>query len=652
MDPFSEHAMSGAGAHSGPGASPSPDLLHDEHLQQLHQSIQQQQQQLHQQLASSSSTINDLIGMLPQTAALSALVSKSSSSSSADPSLSHDGSHGMSPLHPSLSGYRSDSHSHLSTPASPIYSRHAASTAGPSHSALSHQNSTQPHDSRHNDSGISSIAYTRQGDSYICSLCGKVVVSKAAITRHIQLTHEKKKPFECNICHRRFGYKNILLEHQNIHFGIKPYACTLCDKRFAARSNLFQHRLLHMKPFCCYICNKRFDRDEQLQRHLKLHPTTNILSCSQCPFTATNVEALNQHLQESHKLLTYDTRRHSSSFDSDSGDTPSQAVMSLPSPTLTSPDKSPGHHLSLNMDSDAMRRIDSICSQLASRGQCLQGNDGFQVKQEPLSPGSVKYRRQSAHHFPSASPSPRDHQFNHGSPTSTINNSSLISAPSRGSNQRLPPFSATLGRSYSNTSEMDQGSPLSVIAGHKDMSQISCTDSHGSKFHTAMNAARFQPPSRRTNSIGSMSPLGTIRQGSCSSEHVRSIADSTSNLSEFFSTLQGLVHRSQEIPELHVKISKPKVTKDVGTQYNNTSLQGELPSLEDLLIYYESQGRLYRCQHCRISFEERGLYFLHKSLHGELSPWQCSICLKICADRNDFHLHFVNQQHRPEQLLF
>lgn len=95
-----------------------------------------------------------------------------------------------------------------------------------------------------------------------------------------------------------------------------------------------------------------------------------------------------------------------------------------------------------------------------------------------------------------------------------------------------------------------------------------------------------------------------------------------------------------------------QVTKDVGTQYNNTSLQGELPSLEDLLIYYESQGRLYRCQHCRISFEERGLYFLHKSLHGELSPWQCSICLKICADRNDFHLHFVNQQHRPEQLLF
>ncbi|KAI8795514.1 protein odd-skipped-like [Biomphalaria glabrata] len=610
--PVNDHGMPGTGQ---PGQSQSPDILQDQHLQQLHQSIQQQQQQLHQQLTSGSSSISELIGMLPQTASLS------SGSSMASPD------------------YRSSSHLPLST--SPMYSRHSnssshgssQSTPGPSHS---HQSSSDHHD--RSEPSISSIAYTRQGDSFVCSLCGKVVVSKAAITRHIQLTHEKKKPFECNICHRRFGYKNILMEHQNIHFGIKPYACTLCDKRFAARSNLFQHRLLHMKPFCCYICNKRFDRDEQLQRHLKLHPTANVLSCSQCPFTATNVEALNQHLQESHKLLTYDTRRHSSSFDSDSGDPPSQVVMSLPSPTLTSPDKSPGH-MSLTMDSEAMRRIDTICSQLASRGQ-NHHSENSQVKQEPLSPGGVRFP--SDNHFPSASPSSRDHHhFSHGSPTS-----SLTSGGSR-SQTRLPPFSANLARSYSNPSDPEQGSPLSMTTGRKDASPIPGLDVLASKFY---NSPRFLPPNRRTNSMNSMNPMNSLRHGQ-SAEHVRSIADSTSNLSEFFSTLQGLVQRSQEIPELHVNISKPKITREIGTQYNNTSMPGELPSLEDLLIYYESQGRLYRCQHCRISFEERGLYFLHKSLHGEMSPWQCSICHKICADRNDFHLHFVNQQHRPDQMM-
>lgn len=130
-------------------------------------------------------------------------------------------------------------------------------SAGPSNPLQTPNKSSSMDGSFESDEGSGgatlSISYMRQGENFVCSLCGKTVASKAAITRHIQLTHEKKKPFECNICHRRFGYKNILLEHQNIHFGIKPYSCNLCDKRFAARSNLFQHRLLHMKPFHCEV---------------------------------------------------------------------------------------------------------------------------------------------------------------------------------------------------------------------------------------------------------------------------------------------------------------------------------------------------------------------------------------------------------------
>lgn len=233
--------------------------------------------------------------------------------------------------------------------------------------------------------------------------------------------------------------------------------------------------------------------------------------------------------------------------------------MSLPSPTLTSPDKSPGHHMSLQIDSDAMRRIDSICSQLATRGQGHHGVDP-QVKQEPLSPGGVRFPPHSSpHSFPPASPS-RDHLFNHGSPTSTISNSSGISITSRGHNQRLPPFSTTLGRSYSNPAEPEQNSPLSMAACRKDTSPIPGMDCHTNKSHMGMYSARFLPPNRRANSLGSVSPMGSLRHSGPAPEHVRSIADSTSNLSEFFSTLQGLVQRSQEIPELHVNISRPKVS--------------------------------------------------------------------------------------------
>jgi len=86
-------------------------------------------------------------------------------------------------------------------------------------------------------------------------------------------------------------------------------------------------------------------------------------------------------------------------------------------------------------------------------------------------------------------------------------------------------------------------------------------------------------------------------------------------------------------------------TRDQAVQHSQ-SVAG-FPSLDDVLSYYVSQGRLFRCQHCSILFFERGMYFLHASLHGLTSPWECSICHKVCSDKNEFTLHFVNQQHNP-----
>ena len=90
-------------------------------------------------------------------------------------------------------------------------------------------------------------------------------------------------------------------------------------------------------------------------------------------------------------------------------------------------------------------------------------------------------------------------------------------------------------------------------------------------------------------------------------------------------------------------------TRDAAVQHSPGSVPGGggFPSLDDVLSYYVSQGRLFRCQHCSIVFFERGMYFLHASLHGPSTPWQCSICHKLCSDKNEFTLHFVNQQHNP-----
>ena len=107
------------------------------------------------------------------------------------------------------------------------------------------------------------------------------------------------------------------------------------------------------------------------------------------------------------------------------------------------------------------------------------------------------------------------------------------------------------------------------------------------------------------------------------------------------SSVSGVVVRpTAQLPPMTMKS-----TKDQAVQHSQ-SVAG-FPSLDDVLSYYVSQGRLFRCQHCSILFFERGMYFLHASLHGLTSPWECSICHKVCSDKNEFTLHFVNQQHNP-----
>ena len=136
---------------------------------------------------------------------------------------------------------------------------------------------------------------------YQCQLCHKNFGYKNGLVRHIRLTHIGEKPYECSVCHRRFGYKHILSEHMNLHSGHRPYECTMCDKKFAARSNLIQHRSVHKRPYQCSKCNKRFDKEDQLKKHMFTHPETT-LQCNLCNKSCNNASELKKHITKTHPL--------------------------------------------------------------------------------------------------------------------------------------------------------------------------------------------------------------------------------------------------------------------------------------------------------------------------------------------------------------
>ncbi|XP_023223291.1 zinc finger protein Helios-like [Centruroides sculpturatus] len=51
------------------------------------------------------------------------------------------------------------------------------------------------------------------------------------------------------------------------------------------------------------------------------------------------------------------------------------------------------------------------------------------------------------------------------------------------------------------------------------------------------------------------------------------------------------------------------------------------------------------CPFCGIIFPDRTLYFLHRSLHTDSSPWKCNLCGQQCRDRYDFNAHIISQAH-------
>ena len=59
----------------------------------------------------------------------------------------------------------------------------------------------------------------------------------------------------------------------------------------------------------------------------------------------------------------------------------------------------------------------------------------------------------------------------------------------------------------------------------------------------------------------------------------------------------------------------------------------------------QSEGTNWRCLHCGITFEESLMYVVHMGCHGQLDPFQCSMCGLLCQDRMAFTLHIIGGKH-------
>jgi Zinc finger, C2H2 type len=87
------------------------------------------------------------------------------------------------------------------------------------------------------------------------------------------------KPFQCTICDATFGRKGVWKKHIQItHEGIRKFECDFdgCYHSFGLKSDLKRHTSsVHLKqrPFECDVCTASFGRKSDLKRHFhSLHP--------------------------------------------------------------------------------------------------------------------------------------------------------------------------------------------------------------------------------------------------------------------------------------------------------------------------------------------------------------------------------------------
>lgn len=136
---------------------------------------------------------------------------------------------------------------------------------------------------------------------FLCKICGRRFVALPTLRRH-NSTHNKSS-YQCSTCLKFFKQKSSLTRHIDAHFGqsAKNALCD-CGKTFTQFASLKKHKLICknqtqpvFKPFQCQICQKKFLTKSDLNRHVTTHDPTKKYKCLICSAHLKTKQTFKRH---------------------------------------------------------------------------------------------------------------------------------------------------------------------------------------------------------------------------------------------------------------------------------------------------------------------------------------------------------------------
>ncbi|XP_022619060.1 zinc finger protein 64 isoform X2 [Seriola dumerili] len=133
-----------------------------------------------------------------------------------------------------------------------------------------------------------------------CKHCPYAAADSSSLKKHLRI-HYDERPFKCQICPYASRNSSQLTVHLRSHTGDAPFQCQQCDAKFKINSDLKRHIRIHSgeKPYKCDFCEYRCAMKGNLKSHIQIkHGTENSFHCVHCDFKCSNKTALRQHSRE------------------------------------------------------------------------------------------------------------------------------------------------------------------------------------------------------------------------------------------------------------------------------------------------------------------------------------------------------------------